>query len=33
LQLEISEGLPRTLEYVAHFAVPAAQWWEDIVHT
>lgn len=33
LQLEISEGLPRTLEYVAHFAVPAALWWDDIVYT
>ena len=33
LQLEISEGLPRMLEYVAHFAVPAALWWDDIVYT
>jgi hypothetical protein len=33
LQLEISGGRPRTLEYVAHFAVPAALWWDDIVYT
>ena len=33
LLLEIKEGRPSTLEYVAHFAVPAAQWWVDIVHT
>lgn len=33
IQIEINEGLPRTLEYVAHFAVPAAYWWDDIIYT
>ena len=33
LTLEVREGQPITQPYVAHFAVPAAHWWDDIVHT
>lgn len=33
LWLEIKDDQPSASEYLAHFAVPAAQWWEDIVHT
>jgi hypothetical protein len=33
LTLEIREGTPVPLPYVAHFAVPAALWWRDIVYT
>lgn len=33
LTLEIREGAPVSHPYVAHFAVPAARWWEDIVST
>ena len=33
LTLEVRDGKPILLPYVAHFAVPAARWWEDIVFT
>jgi len=33
LTLEVRGGQPVPLPYVAHFAVPAARWWEDIVYT
>jgi Alkylmercury lyase len=33
LELEVRVGELRPIEAVAHFAVPAAKWWEDIGHT
>ena len=33
LTLEVRDGAPIPLPYVAHFAVPAALWWRDIVYT
>jgi len=33
LVLEVVENAPVPLPYVAHFAVPAALWWRDIVYT
>lgn len=33
LTLEVQNGSPILQPYVAHFAVPAAQWWDDIVFT
>ena len=33
LTMEIGNGEPVHEEFVAHFAVPAAQWWDDIVFT
>ena len=33
LILEIKNGRPLPEPYVAHFAVPAARWWDDIVFT
>jgi len=33
LTLEVRDGQPITQPYVAHFAVPAARWWEDIIYT
>ena len=33
LVLEVKDGRPVLYPYVAHFAVPAAQWWKDIVFT
>ena len=33
LTLEVRNGQPILKDYVAHFAVPAAKWWEDIVFT
>jgi hypothetical protein len=33
LTLEVRESQPITQPYVAHFAVPAAHWWDDIIHT
>ncbi len=33
LPLEIKNGQPILQPYVAHFAVPAAHWWDDIVYT
>lgn len=33
LRLTIHEGQPKSSKFLAHFAVPAAQWWDDIVYT
>ena len=33
LTLEVRGGKPILHPYVAHFAVPAAKWWDDIVFT
>lgn len=33
LRLEIKDGQPGASPYLAHFAVPAAHWWDDIVFT
>ncbi|MEY2546251.1 MAG: hypothetical protein QOG48_1368 [Verrucomicrobiota bacterium] len=33
LTLEVKNGSPIPQPYVAHFAVPAARWWDDIVFT
>jgi hypothetical protein len=33
LTLEVRVGQPVRQPYVAHFAVPAAHWWDDIVFT
>ena|ERR1700704_51030 len=33
LTLEVKNGRPVPQPYVAHFAVPAAHWWDDIVFT
>ncbi|HEY6070297.1 MAG TPA: organomercurial lyase [Chthoniobacterales bacterium] len=33
LTLEIKNGTPVSKPYVAHFAVPAAHWWDDLVFT
>jgi Alkylmercury lyase len=33
LEMEVRDGELRSIEAVAHFAVPAARWWEDIGHT
>jgi hypothetical protein len=33
LAFQIREGKPLPQEYVVHFAVPAAQWWKDIIYT
>jgi Alkylmercury lyase len=33
LALEVKNGQPVLHPYVAHFAVPAAHWWDDIVFT
>lgn len=33
LMLEIKNGAPVLKAYVAHFAVPAAHWWDDLVFT
>jgi hypothetical protein len=33
LTLEVREGRPTAQPYVAHFAVPAARWWDDIIYT
>jgi hypothetical protein len=33
LTLEIKNGAPVSKPYVAHFAVPAAHWWDDLVFT
>lgn len=33
LTLEVKNGGPIPQPYVAHFAVPAAHWWDDIVFT
>jgi DNA-binding FadR family transcriptional regulator len=33
LTLEVKNGAPVLKPYVAHFAVPAARWWDDLVFT
>lgn len=33
LTLEIKNGVPVLKPYLAHFAVPAAHWWDDLVFT
>jgi hypothetical protein len=33
LIIEVKDAKPNKSNYVAHFAVPAAQWWADIIHT
>jgi DNA-binding transcriptional MocR family regulator len=33
LILEIKNGAPVLKSYVAHFAVPAAHWWDDLIFT
>src|SRR2546423_1366858 len=33
LTLEVKNGAPVSKSYVAHFAVPAAHWWDDLVFT
>ena len=33
LTLEVKNGRPVPQPYLAHFAVPAAHWWDDIVFT
>jgi hypothetical protein len=33
LTLQIKNGAPVPKPYVAHFAVPAAHWWDDLVFT
>lgn len=33
LDLQIRDGQPLPYPAVAHFAVPAAQWWDDIIYT
>ena len=33
LTLEVKNGQPVLKPYVAHFAVPAAHWWDDLVFT
>jgi hypothetical protein len=33
LTLEVKNGEPILNSYVAHFAVPAAHWWDDLIFT
>jgi DNA-binding transcriptional MocR family regulator len=33
MTLEVRDGQPVPQQCVIHFAVPAAQWWDDIIHT
>ena len=33
LVLEVKNGQPVLKPYVAHFAVPAAHWWDDLIFT
>ncbi|SRR6266511_3939110 len=33
LTFQIREGKPLPQDCVVHFAVPAAQWWQDIIYT
>jgi|SRR5689334_8817986 len=33
LTLEVKNGAPVWQSYIAHFAVPAAHWWDDLVFT
>jgi hypothetical protein len=33
LHIRVRDGRPEPVPCVIHFAVPAAHWWDDIVHT
>ena len=33
IRLEVRDGKPVPQECIAHFAVPAARWWQDIIYT
>ena len=33
LTIQVRDGKPLPQECVVHFAVPAAQWWQDIIYT
>ena len=33
LTLEVKDGQPIMKPYVAHFAIPAAHWWDDLIFT
>ncbi|UCD41057.1 MAG: hypothetical protein JSV69_10750 [Chloroflexota bacterium] len=33
LILEVKDNKPTQSSYLAHFAVPAVQWWDDIIYT
>jgi hypothetical protein len=33
LSFQIRNGQPLPANAIAHFAVPASQWWQDIIHT
>ena len=33
LVLEVKDNQPINSSYLAHFAIPAAHWWDDIIHT
>jgi hypothetical protein len=33
LVLEVKDRQPSISNYLAHFAIPAAHWWDDIIHT
>jgi hypothetical protein len=33
MRLEVQGGSPVAQECAIHFAVPAARWWDDIIHT
>ena len=33
IQLSVRDGQPSAQDCVAHFAVPAANWWDDIIYT
>lgn len=33
MRLEITDGKPVPQDCAVHFAVPAAHWWDDIIHT
>lgn len=33
MEMRVENGAPVRTEGVAHFAVPAAEWWDDLVYT
>ena len=33
LRMEVKDGKPTGSRFVAHFAVPAAHWWDNIIYT
>lgn len=33
IELQVKDGKPVPQQFVAHFAVPAAKWWQDIIYT